>query len=626
MSSNKNDNALKPTASSPGAKDDALISEFLSFTGSEDVARAASYLEMSGGNIETAVSLFMEHSQQGGDSGAGGGVGADGMGAGGANGIGGVRAPDETRTERLLGGGGGRGGGINHGLMLPGILGLNEDMMMHSLLSGAGTTAAAAAAAGETATGGEVNAFGAAASLNPFFDARAMSSEAAAAKMEMEEKRKKKKIKKKKQRSQKPGKIDVKDTIKAADLDSVDDDSDDDDYDYEAIDVDSDEDDDENRANGSSHSSAKVESASSAALPQTLAGMFSPPSYVHRAGGFQGARAVARDARRWLLVNLQSDAEFACHALNRDVWNDELVTNLIQEGFIFWQSHDANADGRQYVDRYHVHSFPHVAILDPRTGRSMWKKEGWTQVNPLTPSGFAEIAADFCSRHSFDKAPMAPHHKKASSSVASNNDSNNVSTTTTSGVPGVTRSTKRPIHELSEEQQLQEAIRASMMGADNNDNDANAMDEDEDEYVMEDDDDDHADSTRKDDNNDTKKESVQLPAQLLPRKKTMADEFANVQVGDEPPAGKDVTRIQIRLPDGSKIVRRFCKTDPLEVVYAFCVQTIEDAGAGRPFELLAGFPPKDLYRNIEQQNDTTEESATVESCGLGGGSISVRWN
>ena len=46
---------------------------------------------------------------------------------------------------------------------------------------------------------------------------------------------------------------------------------------------------------------------------------------------------MAKDSKRWLLVNLQRNNEFSCHALNRDVWRDELVENLIGEGFIFWQ-------------------------------------------------------------------------------------------------------------------------------------------------------------------------------------------------------------------------------------------------------------------------------------------------
>lgn len=73
--------------------------------------------------------------------------------------------------------------------------------------------------------------------------------------------------------------------------------------------------------------------------PAGLADMFAAPTHlIHSAGGFQGARASARDSRRWLLVNIQRDSEFASHALNRDVWRDELVENLIREGFILWQA------------------------------------------------------------------------------------------------------------------------------------------------------------------------------------------------------------------------------------------------------------------------------------------------
>merc|ERR1719245_1810529 len=130
----------------------------------------------------------------------------------------------------------------------------------------------------------------------------------------------------------------------------------------------------------------------------TLSDMFAPPvELTHLAGGFQGARSVARDARRWLLVNLQCDSDFACHALNRDVWRDELVENLVRMGFIFWQQMDTSPDGNTYALRYNVQAYPHVAILDPRTGRLMWRKEGWTQVNPMTAEMFAEVAADFCS-------------------------------------------------------------------------------------------------------------------------------------------------------------------------------------------------------------------------------------
>ena len=184
---------------------------------------------------------------------------------------------------------------------------------------------------------------------------------------------------------------------------------------------------------------------------EALGDMFSPPIHlIHKGGGFQGARAVAKDSKRWLLVNIQKDSEFSSHALNRDVWRDDLVENLIREGFIFFQTvrtdsvvlivlllllwyvqglslthsltlsslfaqMDTTTEGRTFCERYQVHDYPHVSIIDPRTGRLMWRREGWTQERPLTKEDFAEMAMDFCSRHSLDNPPSASHKRKSRS-------------------------------------------------------------------------------------------------------------------------------------------------------------------------------------------------------------------
>jgi UBX domain-containing protein 7 len=67
--------------------------------------------------------------------------------------------------------------------------------------------------------------------------------------------------------------------------------------------------------------------------------MFAQPTHLmHRAGGFMGAKNFAKDARRWLLVNIQSEDDFACHALNRDVWRNDMVESIVREGFILFQA------------------------------------------------------------------------------------------------------------------------------------------------------------------------------------------------------------------------------------------------------------------------------------------------
>lgn len=40
---------------------------------------------------------------------------------------------------------------------------------------------------------------------------------------------------------------------------------------------------------------------------------------------------------KWLMINIQNVQDFACQCLNRDVWSNDAVKNIIREHFIFWQ-------------------------------------------------------------------------------------------------------------------------------------------------------------------------------------------------------------------------------------------------------------------------------------------------
>lgn len=242
---------------------DELVSQFLAFTGSADVERASSYLEMSGGDLETAVGLFMEHTSGGG----GGGVGGDGGDAGDpgeAAASPAIRAPDETRTMRLM------DHEPHHPMMMMGgmpLMGALMEAEEDDLMEGAMASAFARA-------------------IDPRAAVNAAAAAAAAAATNIENSE-----------------------------------------DYEHMDE------------SSSPPPPSLETAAAAAAAPTLGDLFAPPTHlIHKGGGFQGARSVAKDARRWLLVNIQKDSEFSSHALNRDVWRDELVENLIREGFIFWQT------------------------------------------------------------------------------------------------------------------------------------------------------------------------------------------------------------------------------------------------------------------------------------------------
>jgi len=49
------------------------------------------------------------------------------------------------------------------------------------------------------------------------------------------------------------------------------------------------------------------------------------------------AKNQAISGKKWLLINVQNVEEFSCQALNRDVWNHQMVRDLVAENFVFWQ-------------------------------------------------------------------------------------------------------------------------------------------------------------------------------------------------------------------------------------------------------------------------------------------------
>jgi UBX domain-containing protein 7 len=198
---------------------------------------------------------------------------------------------------------------------------------------------------------------------------------------------------------------------------------------------------------------------------------------------------------------------------------------------------DSAPEGRTYTERYQVHDYPHIGIVDPRTGRLLWRKEGWTQQNPMTAETFAEIAMDFCSRNSFDRPPQAPRPLGAAAAATT----------------AESRPAKRPMNEMSEAEQLQAAMRASMaeVSADGVDDDGDA----EIQYLDDSDDDDEV-------------QVVDSKPVAEEKQPTLNDELLSFAVSDEPTDG---SRLQLRMPDGKRVIRKFAASDLVRAIYAFIV-------------------------------------------------------
>jgi len=68
-----------------------------------------------------------------------------------------------------------------------------------------------------------------------------------------------------------------------------------------------------------------------------LEDLFRPPCDILFLGSFMEARDHAKTLNRWLLVNVQNPQEFSCQVLNRDVWPNEHIQEIVKDHFILWQ-------------------------------------------------------------------------------------------------------------------------------------------------------------------------------------------------------------------------------------------------------------------------------------------------
>ncbi|EEA08083.1 uncharacterized protein CMU_032240 [Cryptosporidium muris RN66] len=99
--------------------------------------------------------------------------------------------------------------------------------------------------------------------------------------------------------------------------------------------------------------------------------IFSPPESIISNEPFNTVKEIAKLEGKLILVNIQSPREFLSMILNRDIWNDSLVQEVITYNFIFWQRSSNTPEGSEWCSLYSVTHLPHVAVVEPRTGRQL---------------------------------------------------------------------------------------------------------------------------------------------------------------------------------------------------------------------------------------------------------------
>ncbi len=57
------------------------------------------------------------------------------------------------------------------------------------------------------------------------------------------------------------------------------------------------------------------------------------------------------------------------HALNRDIWSNDVISSQVECGFVFWQRDHDSPEGAKFVETYKVESLPAICLIEPRTKR-----------------------------------------------------------------------------------------------------------------------------------------------------------------------------------------------------------------------------------------------------------------
>jgi len=130
--------------------------------------------------------------------------------------------------------------------------------------------------------------------------------------------------------------------------------------------------------------------------------MYRPPFELISRLPWDEARDEGKSSEKWLLVNVQDPSVFDCQLLNRDIWKNEQIKDTIKESFLFMQYNKDDPRGNQYIQYYFPtrdvqSAYPHIAIVDPRTGEQV---KVWSGPPCPKPMEFLMQLHEFLDRYS----------------------------------------------------------------------------------------------------------------------------------------------------------------------------------------------------------------------------------
>lgn len=304
---------------------------------------------------------------------------------------------------------------------------------------------------------------------------------------------------------------------------------------------------------------------------------------------WDAARELGKEDSKWIMVNIQDPSIFDCQLLNRDIWANQSINEIVRENFVFLQYSKDDPRATQYMQYYfqdheNPDAYPHISIIDPRTGEKM---KTWSGPKKLEASEFLMQIVEFLDRYSLDVTKKNPVAKRK-----------------------VEKPKELDVGRLTEQEMLDLAMQNSLASGVV----PGPREHDPDDLTKS-----FGDVSkgkgREGEAGAAEAEAsnghVEEPEMAAP---TTFSRIALDKPHVEPEQGPGTTRIQFKYPDGTRVVRKFKVDDPVSRLYEWLKADPLKGKNGIAFDLR--FVGKDLGEVLGE---------TIEAAGLKNGSVMVEY-
>ncbi|KAK9456054.1 hypothetical protein V1511DRAFT_520938 [Dipodascopsis uninucleata] len=318
--------------------------------------------------------------------------------------------------------------------------------------------------------------------------------------------------------------------------------------------------------------------------------LFRPPFDIMSTYDFETAQRKGREDKKWLLVNVQDLSDFQCQVLNRDFWSNDALKETVRANFIFMQFSKDTYEGQQFIQYYPIQKYPYIAILDPRTGEEM---KSWPDVP--SPEDWIVSVHEFLDRFSLDPKSRNPIGK-----VAKHKSFDHMTEE-----EQIKYALERSLGKQDEEE-ASEMSSVSYAGSDMSDSatlSGGLRDKGKRKIevidIDDDDNDDDMDITGTIDQESASSATATASSPSV----TQFDRIEPVSRAEPAADPKTTTRVQIRLGDGTRFIRRFNLTDTVRMLFEYAKSDIS-ALKGKRFQIISS----DRKKLIEFLDQTIEET------------------